>query len=281
MARRVRFLLHALLAAALAGCGGGISIGIGFFDDDFHDFDHFDRFDHFRADGLRVPAGEAELRASVLALALFDSLAAIERLMAAAGAHAQLAGPAGGPAERPCVAGRIVTTKTSATRFVLEAQRCQLVAGDPLVYDGAWVFTLQSSGYAADGSCPAGTACVLAALLDSGAARFGYGTPAMRATGNAWRQETGPTGGLQAQAQAGGETTFLDGREFRASGTTASLVADGFSLSGDGVRRTLSTRSPVRAAIRADATELVSAVDDNGDGVPDRTFVVPWGWIVD
>ena len=267
-----------LLAPALAGCGGGVSLSFGFFDDD-HDHGFFD---DFGADGLHLPHGEDELRTSVLALALFDSLAGIERLMAASGAHAQLAGPPGAAAERPCGAsGSITTRKTSPTQFVLEARRCQLVAGDPLLYDGSWLFTIQSSSYAADGSCPAASACVLTAVLDTATARFGYGTPAMRATGSSWRQETGTAGALQAQAQAAGEATFLDGVGLRPVGTTASLVADVFSLSGDSASRTLATTSPVRASIRTEPARLVSAVDDNGDGVADRTFVVPWGWIVD
>ncbi len=267
------------MAAALAGCGGGISIGFGFFDDDHH-HDRF--FDDFGADGLHLPHAEDELRASVVALALFDSLAGIERLMAAAGAHAQLAGPSGTAAERACAAaGSIATRKTSPTQFVLEARRCQLVAGDPLVYDGSWLFAIQSSGYAADGNCPAGSACVLGAAMDTAAARFGYGTPAMRATGSAWRQETAAAGTLQVQAQAAGEATSLDGVGFRPVGTTASLVADAFSLSGDSIRRTLATTSPIRASIRTEPDRLVSAVDDNRDGTADRTFVLPWSWIVD
>ncbi|WBY02583.1 hypothetical protein PE066_03335 [Ramlibacter tataouinensis] len=271
---------HALLrgvpavALALAGCGGGISIGFGFFDDN-------GVFDEPRSDGLHLPRGEPGLGASVLALALFDSLAGTERLMAAAGAHAQLGGPAGTAAEQPCAAGSIATRKTAPNRFVLDARRCQLVAGDPLVYDGSWIFTIQSSGYAADGRCPAGSACVLAAALDTATARFGYGTPALRATGDAWRQETGTDGVLQVQAQAAGATTFLDGVGFRPVGTTASLVADEFSLSGDSVRRTVTVTAPIRAAISTDSTRLVSAIDDDGDGIADRTLVVPWGWIVD
>lgn len=274
---RIARLIPWLMAAALAGCGGGVSIGFGFFDDD-----HDHAFDDFGADGLHLPHGEDELRASVLALALFDSLAGIERLMAAAGAPAQLAGPSGTAAERACAAaGRVATRKTSPTQFVLEARRCQLVAGDPLLYDGSWLFTIQSSGYAADGNCPAGSACVLTAVLDTAAARFGYGTPAMRAIGTSWRQETGAAGALQVQAQAAGEATFLDGVGFRPVGTTASLVADVFSLSGDSASRTLATTSPMRASIRTEPTRLVSAVDDSGDGVADRTFVLPWGQIVD
>lgn len=266
-----------LLVPALAGCGGGVSLSFGFFDDD----PFFDGFDGLRADGLHLPEGEPGLQDSVLALALFDSLAGVERMMAVAAAHGQLAGPAGTSAEAPCATGSVVTRKTTVTQLVLEARRCQLVAGDPLLYDGTWVFTIQSSSYAADGSCPAGTACVLSAALDTTTARFGYGTPAMRATGSAWRQETGTAGVLQAQAQAGGEATFLDGLGLRPVGTTASLVADGFSLSGDSARRSLSTTLPIRAVISTDAARMASAVDDNGDGVADRTFTVPWSWIAD
>lgn len=263
-----------LLLPVLAGCGGGVSLSFGFFDDDPF-------FDGFRADGLHLPEGEPELQDSVLALALFDSLAGVERMMVAAAAHGQLAGAAGTSAQSPCAAGSIVTRKTTATQFVLEARRCQPVAGDPLLYDGTWLFTIQSSSYAADGSCPAASACVLSAALDTTTARFGYGTPAMRATGSAWREETGAAGVLQAQAQAAGEATVLDGFGLRPVGTTASLVADGFTLSGDSVRRSLSTTAPIRAVISTDATRLVSAVDDNGDGVADRTFTVPWSWIAD
>ncbi len=260
------------MAAALAGCGGGISIA--FFDDGGF-------FDDLRGDGLHLPRGEAGLRASVVALALFDSLAGIERLMAAAAAHGQLAGPPGAAIERLCASGSLVTRKTSSTAFVLEARNCQLVAGDPLLYDGSWLFTIQSNGYAADGSCPAAAACALSATLDSTAARFGYGRAAMRATGSGWRQETSALGVLRVQAQASGESTFIDGVQFRPAGTLASLSAEEFSLSGDSALRRLSTTAPIRAAISTDAAGLVSAVDDNGDGVADRSFAVPWDRIVD
>ncbi|HYD77940.1 hypothetical protein [Ramlibacter sp.] len=267
-------VLSCLLATMLAGCGGGISIA--FFDDD-----GFFR-DDFRGDGLHLPHGDSELRASVVALALFDSLAGIERLMAAAGAHAQLAGAAGTSAERACASGSIVTRKTAATTFVLEARQCQLVAGDPLLYDGSWLFVVQSNvGHAADGSCPAATSCVLTATLDSASARFGYGRAAMRATGSNWRQETSTAGVLQVQAQASGASTFIDGVEFRPTGTLASLSAQEFSLSGDSTRRTLTTTAPVHATISTDAAGLVSAVDENGDGQADRSLSLDWDRIVD
>lgn len=270
---RAAFLLAWLMAASVAGCGGGITIA--FFDDD-----GFLR-DDFHGDGLHLPHGDSALRASVVALALFDSLAGIERLMAAAGAHAQLAGPAGTAAERPCASGTVVTRKTAATSFVLEARNCQLVGGDPLLYDGSWRFTLQSNGYAAEGACPAGAACVLTATLDSTDARFGYGRAAMRATGSDWRQETGAAGVLQVQARASGASTFIDGVEYRPAGTLASLSAEEFSLSGNSTRRTLTTTAPVRATIGTDAEGLVSAVDETGDGVAERRFEVPWERIVE
>lgn len=275
IAARAACLPAWLVAAALSGCGGGISIA--FFDDGDPFFP-----DDFRGDGLQLPHGDGALRASVVALALFDSVAGIERLMAAAGAHGVLAGAAGTSAERPCASGSIVTRKTAAATFVLEARQCQLVAGDPLLYDGSWLFAVQSSlGYAADGSCPAAAACVLTATLDSTAARFGYGRAAMRVTGSGWRQETGPAGVLQVQALASGQSTFIDGMEFRPTGTLASLSAEEFRLAGDSARRTLATTAPLRATISTDAAGLVSAVDENGDGVADRSVALAWERIVD
>lgn len=262
-----------MAASLAAGCGGAVSIAFfdddGFFSDDLH------------GDGLHLPHGDSEMRASVVALAVFDSLAGIERLMAAAAGHEQLAGPSGTAVERLCATGSLVTRKTGSAAFVLEADHCQLVAGDPLVYDGAWLFTVQSNGYSADGTCPAGTACVLTAAMDSSDARFGYGRATMRATGSAWRQETSAAGVLQVQAQASGASTFIDGVQYRPAGTLASLSADEFSFSGDSARRTLSATAPLRATISTDATGLVSAVDETGDGVAERSYAVPWDRIVD
>ena len=126
-----------------------------------------------------------------------DQMAGTERLMGRSPVDI-LAAP-GTSGTRACATGSVTGNKVSSTSYVLTASNCQLWGTDPLVYDGTWRFDITSNTYAPDGSCAAGSECMLRATIGALDARFGYrvaNRDVMR--GTQWERKTTAAGATDA-----------------------------------------------------------------------------------
>lgn len=220
--------------------------------------------------------------AVMLAVGMYDAIAGPERMMALANADAQLAGAAGAPVVTQCNTGSVSTRKTGAATFELVANDCQLSASDGLVYDGTWLFTVTSTTFAADGSCPAATACQVQATLDVSSARFGYGTATEQVVGGMYQADTSAAGVHTANVLvAGFGISVEDVGTVIVNGNTAAFTLDasgGTRILGVTTtsRNAMQMQQPIRATLQLGATEVTAQLLDAG-GNPTGTVVhVPW-----
>lgn len=217
----------------------------------------------------------------VLSVALYDALAGTERMMARASADAQLAAYPGAAATTACSSGSITTQKTGANTFTLIAQNCRLAANDGLVYDGTWTFMMNGNTYAADGSCPATTACMLQAMVNVSAARFGYGTATEAVVGGMYQVDTSAAGAHSVFLHVAGAplqvpdvgTFIVNGRSsaFTVDSTGGARLADIAAATRDNMQ----VRQPIRANLRLNATEVMGDLLD-ANGQVTGTVRVAW-----
>jgi hypothetical protein len=224
-----------------------------------------------------------------VAVQLFDSIAGLQRLLPLEPAAAQiLAGPAGLPVVRGCLAGGNVTLrKTSATVATVVAANCVMDAADGLLYNGTWTLTQTASSYSANGSCPVATACTWQGTADLSTARFGYGTAAaLQVTGRDLAVATSAAGFTTYQVTAAAETLTVEGVTGAVNGTPAqvSLDAGGTRYTVGGVAATtrtgLTVTSPVSAALTL-GQDVTASIDRDFDGTVDANVVVPWSTFAD
>jgi hypothetical protein len=258
--QRKRMAAAAALALGwLSGCGGG-SVDSG--------------------PGRTLAVADPSADRTILAISMFDAVAGVERMLAAANGYSVLEGPSGVDVTSACAGGGSIRVhKVTATTAELAPADCRLRADDTLIYGGTWRFTVTSSSYGATGVCPAGVVCQLAATIDLSNARYGYGAATERVVGTQYQSVTDAAGFRRAVVRATGETLpSLDATVL--AGTLDNLVLRlpgnvDWQILGDVTRQTLQVTSPFGATLVL-GSSVTASFDDNRDGVTDKTATIPW-----
>ena len=262
--------LAAAAAAFLAACGGGASVG-----------------------GLGVGLGfgtgfvdDVDPRAQLVvhALQVFDALAGVERLLDFTNGQPAIEGAAGTDRSTACPGGGLVRLrKPDAGNFELAALDCRLRSDDPLIYSGSWKFILAANSYPSAG-CAAGATCRLDAVIDDSAVTFRYGNgPAMPVVGRRYESVTA-AGVRTARVSALNEPwPFDSGLQGVVSGSIADVTATigqvTYRVQGNAARQALLVLSPLRATVTL-GTEITAAVDNDANGIAERTLAIPWNWLL-
>lgn len=254
------------------------------------------------------PVTNPEILTIQAGVALYDGVAGFFRMLNLVGMERltgqaesrTIACPGGGTVVTNKLASPIPTAVSSIfTIFTLTANQCRFAASDGLIYNGVWVAEgfPGSTTYSPSGVCPTSACGTDRVGIRTDQARYGYGvatdmvpslplditsTPAAH-TINVFFSGVPITnesprlsvfGGNQQVTLPAVSTRLVFDVSLQAVDPVRGPIGTIAAVRGD--RETLQITAPFKAALTFSSTNVVAAVDRDGNGTVDINYTIPW-----